>query len=60
MFNNKPNQLVRDEKGKVHWISRSVAVVAVIKWQNKFLIVKKSFALIASVRSVMIPKTGPG
>lgn len=41
MFNNKPNQLVRDEKGKAYWISRSVAVVAVIKWQDKFLIVKR-------------------
>ena len=45
MFNNKPNQIVRDERGKVHWISRSVAVVAVIKWQDKFLIVKRGPAV---------------
>jgi len=41
MFNNKQNEILRDEKGKIHWISRSVAVVAVVKWQDKFLVLKR-------------------
>ncbi len=41
MFNNKPNHIIRDDKGKAHWISRSVAVVAVVKWKDKFLVVKR-------------------
>lgn len=45
MFKNKPNKFLRDERGKVQWISRSVAVVAVVKWQDKFLVVKRGPAV---------------
>lgn len=45
MFKNKPNKFVRDESGKVQWISRSVAVVAVVKWMDKFLVVKRGPAV---------------
>jgi 8-oxo-dGTP pyrophosphatase MutT (NUDIX family) len=41
MFNNKQNEILRDEKGKIHWISRSVAVVSVVIWKDKFLILKR-------------------
>ena len=45
MFKNKPNKFVRDESGKIQWISRSVAVVAVVKWMDKFLVVKRGPAV---------------
>lgn len=41
MFNNKPNKMFRDENGKIHWISRSVAIVSVVMWQDKFLVLKR-------------------
>jgi 8-oxo-dGTP pyrophosphatase MutT (NUDIX family) len=45
MFKNKPNKFLRDESGKIQWISRSVAVVAVVKWMDKFLVVKRGPAV---------------
>lgn len=41
MFNNRPNKLVKVESGRHHWVSRSVAVVAVVFWKNKTLIIKR-------------------
>lgn len=41
MFKNRPNRILKDENGKAHWASRSVAVVAVIIWRDKFLILKR-------------------
>jgi len=40
-FSNRPNRMLRDERGKIHWISRLVAVVSVVKWQDKFLVLKR-------------------
>ena len=41
MFNNKPNKMISDERGKIHWISRSVAIVAVVMWRDKFLVLQR-------------------
>lgn len=41
MFNNRHNQMIKDQNGKVHWISRSVVVVCSIFWQDYFLIVRR-------------------
>jgi ADP-ribose pyrophosphatase YjhB (NUDIX family) len=40
MFVNTPNSVVQID-GKSHWISRSVAVVAVVMWNNEILITKR-------------------
>lgn len=41
-FNNKQNEIIRDSNGKIHWISRSVAVViTIILNNNKVLLVKR-------------------
>lgn len=41
-FKNRQNKIVKDEEGKVHWISRSLAVVVVIILNNeKVLLVKR-------------------
>lgn len=40
-FSNRPNRMIRDERGKIHWLSRSVAVVSVVSWKDKFLILKR-------------------
>jgi 8-oxo-dGTP pyrophosphatase MutT (NUDIX family) len=40
-FSNRPNRMLKDERGRIHWISRSVAIVAVVKWQDKFLVLKR-------------------
>jgi 8-oxo-dGTP pyrophosphatase MutT (NUDIX family) len=41
MFNNNQNTMIKDEKGKVHWISRSVVVVCLVTWRGNFLIVRR-------------------
>lgn len=41
MFNNRQNTMIKDEKGKSHWISRSVVVICLITWKGKFLIVRR-------------------
>ena len=41
MFNNRHNQMIKDQNGKVHWISRSVVVVAIVFWRDYFLIVRR-------------------
>lgn len=41
MFNNRQNIMIKDGDGKVHWISRSVVVICLIIWKNKFLIVRR-------------------
>lgn len=48
MFKNRPNKLVRVESGRHHWISRSVAVVAVVFWNNKTLIIKRGPSVTAT------------
>jgi len=41
-FNNRQNKIVKDDDGKVHWISRSLAVVVVIILNGeKVLLVKR-------------------
>jgi 8-oxo-dGTP pyrophosphatase MutT (NUDIX family) len=41
MFKNKQNIMIKDENGKAHWISRSVVVVCLVTWKDKFLIVRR-------------------
>lgn len=41
MFSNRPNHYVKTDKGKGHWISRSVAVVAIVSCNEKYLIIKR-------------------
>lgn len=41
MFNNRQNTMIKDESGKAHWISRSVVVVCLVIWKDKFLIVRR-------------------
>jgi ADP-ribose pyrophosphatase YjhB (NUDIX family) len=41
MFNNVQNTMIKDEFGKVHWISRSVVVICLVVWNDKILIVKR-------------------
>lgn len=41
MFNNIENKMIKDENGKVHWISRSVVVICLVVWGGKTLIVKR-------------------
>jgi 8-oxo-dGTP pyrophosphatase MutT (NUDIX family) len=41
MFNNRQNTMIKDENGKAHWISRSVVVVCLVIWKDKFLIVRR-------------------
>jgi len=41
MFNNRQNIMIKDERGKAHWISRSVVVVCLVTWKGKFLIVRR-------------------
>lgn len=41
MFNNRQNIMIKDENGKVHWISRSVVVICLVVCNGKFLIVKR-------------------
>jgi ADP-ribose pyrophosphatase YjhB (NUDIX family) len=41
MFNNVQNKMIKDESGKVHWISRSVVVICLVAWNNKILIVRR-------------------
>ncbi len=40
MFSNTPNSVIEID-GKSHWISRSVAVVAVVMWNDEILITKR-------------------
>lgn len=40
-FSNRPNRMIKDERGRIHWLSRSVAVVSVVCWQDNFLILKR-------------------
>ncbi len=41
-FENKPNHIVKDDSGKAHWISRSLATVTTIILNNeKVLLVKR-------------------
>ena len=42
LFENKPNHFIKDEDGKIHWISRSLAVVVTVILNNdKVLLVKR-------------------
>lgn len=41
MFNNKPNRCFKDESGRIQWVSRSTAVVAVVKCVDRFLVTKR-------------------
>jgi len=47
LFENTPNTLVV-VGGKTHWISRSVAVVAVVIWNNEILITKRGKSVSAT------------
>src|ERR1035437_3015958 len=40
-FKNKPNYIVKDSKGKAEWISRSIAVVTIVCWNDSYLILKR-------------------
>lgn len=49
IFENKPNHFIKDEDGKIHWISRSLAVVVtVILNNNKVLLVKRGSKISSS------------
>jgi 8-oxo-dGTP pyrophosphatase MutT (NUDIX family) len=41
-FDNVPNYPVLDEDGNERWVSRSVVNVALIKWNNKVVVVKRA------------------
>lgn len=45
MFKNTHNSMIKDEDGKVHWISRSVIACCLIVWRSKFLIVRRGSAV---------------
>jgi 8-oxo-dGTP pyrophosphatase MutT (NUDIX family) len=41
MFKSTPNKIIKDDNGKIHWVSRSLVTIAFVTWRGKILIVKR-------------------
>ena len=41
MFKSTPNKIIKDNNGKIHWVSRSLVTIAFVTWRGKILIVKR-------------------
>lgn len=46
MFKSRPNRIIKDDKGKIHWVSRSLVTIAFVTWRDSVLIVRRGESVI--------------